>query len=143
MDTAKLLQLPALWETRIGGHYPPEADAALRTCANELREAVSQAGPEAVGKAAAMPGTNGGFTHCALKATDVPEGAELFTAPPPLQSIAALPPGWELEPSGDTIWVTNHDKQETMAVLKQREPVLFELLQAILAGEAAHSLPSR
>jgi hypothetical protein len=142
MDTVKLLQLPILWESWLGGHYAPEADDAIRACTQGLRDAMGQAGPEAVGKAAAMPGTNGGFTHCAFKATDVPEGTDLFTAPPPSRSITSLPAGWELEPSGDTIWVTNHGKQETMAVLKQREPVLFELLQALLSGEAAHSLPS-
>ena len=139
MDTVKLLQLPILWESWLGGHYPPEADDAIRACTQGLRDAMGQAGPEAVGKAAAMPGTNGGFTHCAFRAEDVPEGTEVFTAPPPSLCIAGLPEGWDLEPEGDTIWVTNHAKQETMTVLKRREPVLFELLQAILAAKTTQA----
>ena len=43
---------------------------------------VSEQG-DPVGVAVPMPGTKGGFTMCSFKASDVPEGTKIYTAPPP------------------------------------------------------------
>jgi hypothetical protein len=68
----------------------PDGGEAVHT--GQLRdESVSSSGsvrdeaalPEAVGEAGAMPGSNGGFTMAAFKASDVPEGTKLYAAPPP------------------------------------------------------------
>lgn len=56
-----------------------------------------------VGEAGAMPGSNGGFTMAAFKASDVPEGAQLYVALPAAPSLGeSAPEGFALVPREPT-----------------------------------------
>jgi hypothetical protein len=48
---------------------------------------------EPVGVAVPMPGTKGGFTMCSFKASDMPEGAKIYAAPPPAPVAAPAAQG--------------------------------------------------
>jgi len=54
---------------------------------NALTAALAMLPSEPIGEAGPMPGSNGGFTMAAFKATDVPVGTKLYTSPTPHPSL--------------------------------------------------------
>lgn len=74
-------------QTVVLWHEELERFAAL-VAAHALRSGVgvTNASSEPVAKAGAMPGTSSGFTMACFKASDVPVGTSIYTAPQPAQS---------------------------------------------------------
>jgi hypothetical protein len=110
-----------------------EQQAARLTALESERDALlAAAGKEAVGQAGAMPGTDG-FTMTCFKASDVPIGTPLYTAP-----TAALENG-----DGRDAWISVDDRMpdegQNVAFVVSGASLPFDHLNGkVLGGYFAH-----
>lgn len=127
------------------------ADRIRSAWRTEGRESRASGEAQPVGEAGEMPGSNGGFTLAAFKASDVPVGTKLYTAPreawkPDREAVARIADHegyWERLDSCnhalDTVQMNDDSRRALTAV---RDDELRGTAESLAKADAIRALPS-